>query len=100
MHYDVAAQELSWTNAPSEFADSHDNFSLVTTEDGNLGFVSYAGGRIRMYMWTRVFGADGAAEWAQRIAIHELLPTHALPDRYSVVGFIDGGFCWKHALSC
>uniref|UniRef100_M8BI52 CCHC-type domain-containing protein n=1 Tax=Aegilops tauschii TaxID=37682 RepID=M8BI52_AEGTA len=56
MHYDVAAQELSWTNAPSEFADSHDNFSLVTTQDGNLGFVSYgnAGGHVRMYMWTRV----------------------------------------------
>jgi hypothetical protein len=90
LKYDLNSNSLSLIKAPSGTARSFGDSILMALEDGSLGFARWK--RLRLYIWSRQIGSDGAAAWTRHrvISLKNIPPIKEPRKRFRVLGSVEG----------
>ncbi|KAM0897301.1 hypothetical protein ACQ4PT_022661 [Festuca glaucescens] len=85
LRYDVASHQLSIFDGPAASQANHNQYVLVETDDGVLGFANVQGSKLCLW-------STEASTWAQQrvVELEKLLPPLAFSAELYVTGFTEG----------
>ncbi|CAM0947499.1 unnamed protein product [Alopecurus aequalis] len=91
LRYDLASLELSIMDGPAGSQANHNQYVLVETDNGVLGFANVQGSTL--CVWSIEASADGrTVAWGQQrvVELEKLLPQHAFSAELYLTAFTEG----------